>query len=105
MGELPESQTHVPGLTIGKHSTGQGLPPVFQLKPNERVDAAAGPGLGQKRLQAADHRDLGQQLQKRPQGQGLLLFQLLGLFQQMLKGCSGGESSPDFSFSRLFSMC
>ena len=40
-----------------------------------------------------------------PQGQGLLLFQLLGLFQQMLKGCSEGESSPDFSFSRLFSMC
>jgi hypothetical protein len=32
--------------------------------------------------------DLGQQFQKRLEDQGILLFQLLGLCQQMLKGCS-----------------
>lgn len=52
MGELPEGQADMTGLAMGQHCTGQGLPPVFQLKPNEGVDAAAGQGLGQKRLHA-----------------------------------------------------
>jgi hypothetical protein len=52
------------GLAIGQHCTGQGLPSVRQLKPNEGIDTVANPGLGQNRLHTANHGDLGQQLQQ-----------------------------------------
>ena len=102
---LAEGQTHVTGLTIGQHSTGKGLLAVFQLKPNQRIDAAVNPVQGQNRLHAKDHGDLGQQLQEQPQGRGLLVFQLLGLFQQMLKGCPETNFRPSFSPAGLFSNC
>lgn len=103
--ELPEGQTHVTGLTIGQHSTGKGLLAVFQLKPNQRIDAAVNPVQGQNRLHATDHGDLGQQLQEQPQGRGLFVFQLLGLFQQMLKGCPETNFRPSFTPAGLFSNC
>jgi hypothetical protein len=63
------------GLSIGQHGTSDGLQPVFQLQPDEGIDAAGVPGTGQNRLHATDRWDLGQQLQKRLETQDLFLFQ------------------------------
>jgi hypothetical protein len=64
VGEISEGQAPMTGLAIGQHSTGQGLPSVRQLKPNEGIDAVVYKSLGQNRRHTANHGDLGQQLQQ-----------------------------------------